>query len=359
MLKIDYINLNEAIIIINKNDYDKVIDNKTIYEIEIVSYLGFINTKRIINTYKYILIFIIGSFMIIYLLSNFIFKVEVITNDKIMKKRIINYLSSKGVSKYHLKKNYNELKRVKEGLLTKYKNSIDWVEIEVVGSKYIVRFEPRLKTNLKKDAKYQNIIASKNAIIYSMDITKGQIIKNRFDYVKKGDVIVSGYIFLNDKIMNTEKSEGVVYGETWYKIKVKYPYNFKSIKETGNKKKVLKVNIINQDINLFSNYKEYKKSSKVLLKNNILPIKISLDNQIELNIEKENNSTKQAIKKAVIKAKNKIREKLDDNEYIKDYKILNTINDKDNVTVDIFFSVVEKISKYEEIEEYKNTDNES
>ena len=100
-----------------------------------------------------------------------------------MKDKLNKYLITKGISKYHLKKNYNELKSIKEDILTKYKDEIDWIEIESIGSKYIIRYEPRVNTKFNNDSRFQNIIATKNAVIYSMDIRRGQIIKNRLDYV--------------------------------------------------------------------------------------------------------------------------------------------------------------------------------
>ena len=353
--------MNEVIITILYDDYDTLLNNKTIYEVEIISYLGLIKTKKIINAYKYILIFVLSSFLIIYLLSNLIFRVDIITNDNKMKDKLNKYLITKGISKYHLKKNYNELKSIKEDILTKYKDEIDWIEIESIGSKYIVRFEPRVNTEFNKDNKFQNIIATKNAVIYSMDIKRGQIIKNRFDYVKAGDVIVSGYIYLNDKIMDTIKAEGIVYGETWYKVSVKYPLKYESIKKTGKKKKILSIKFINSDINIFNfnKYKDYNKKSNILLKNNILPISIDIEKQSELSIKRESNNEKEAIKKAVDKAVKKINKKLDDKEYVKDYKILNTSKNNKEVSVTVFVSVIEDISGYSEIEEYVDDEDNS
>lgn len=313
--------------------------------------MGLIKLRKIISVYKYILIFIIASFLIIYFLSNLIFRVDIITNDNKMKNKLNNYLISKGIAKYHLKKNYSKLKSIKEDILSKYKDEIDWIEINAIGSKYIIRYEPRLNTKFNKDNNFQNIVAKKNAIIYSMDIKRGQIIKNRFDYVKKGDVIVSGYIYLNDKITSTTKAEGIVLGETWYKVKVKYPYKYKSIKETGKSKKTLSIKFINHDYT-FNKYKNYKKVNNTLLKNNLLPISIDIEKQIELDIKKENNSYKEAIKKGEKKAVDKINKQLKENDYIKDYKIIEINKLRDKVEVIEFISVIESIGEYKKIEEY-------
>ena len=236
LLKIEYVNLKEVKIEIYKKDYDKIIENKTIYEVEIESYDGAIKIKKILSGYKFILIFIILSLFVIYFLSNLIFKIDIVTNDKEMKEKLQLELKSRGVSLYHLKKDYQTLQTIKSEILEKYKDEIDWIEIEVEGSKYVVRFEPRIKTDFNNDNKYQSIIANKNALIYSIDVSSGQIMKNRFDHVKKGDVLVSGYIYLNEKIKNTVKATGKVYGEVWYKVTVRE--NLKQVikNKTGNSK---------------------------------------------------------------------------------------------------------------------------
>ena len=86
LLNINYINKNAVKIEVYKKDYEKIIKNKTIYDINIISYLGLTKIKKDIVNYKYILFFITISFMTIYFLSNLIFQIDIITNDNKMKK---------------------------------------------------------------------------------------------------------------------------------------------------------------------------------------------------------------------------------------------------------------------------------
>ena len=87
LLNINYINKNAVKIEVYKKDYEKIIKNKTIYDINIISYLGLTKIKKDIVNYKYILVFITISFMTIYFLSNLIFQIDIITNDNKMKKK--------------------------------------------------------------------------------------------------------------------------------------------------------------------------------------------------------------------------------------------------------------------------------
>ena len=355
LLNINYININAVKIEIYKKDYEKIIKNKTIYDINIISYLGLTKIKKDIVNYKYILFFITISFMTIYFLSNLIFQIDIITNDNKMKKKINDYLYQNDIRMFHFKKSYQKLKKIKEGILHKYKNEIDWIEIESVGSKYIIRFEPRLESHLKKEVKYQSIIAKKNAIIYKMNVKNGQIVKNRFDYVKKGDVIVSGYIYLNDKITNTVEAMGDIYGETWYKVKCRYPLKYKNIIKTNKSKKVFTINFLNKEIELFNfnKYKNYEKKNNTLLKNYLLPIAINYQSQHEVILDYENNSYDEALKKAIKTAFDKISKKFTKDEYIKNVKILKTSKEKNYVNLELFISTFEIISSPRKIDYYE------
>ncbi len=355
LLNINYINKNAVKIEVYKKDYEKIIKNKTIYDINIISYLGLTKIKKDIVNYKYILFFITISFMTIYFLSNLIFRIDIITNDNKMKKKINDYLYQNDIRMFHFKKSYQKLKKIKEGILHKYKNEIDWIEIESVGSKYIIRFEPRLESHLKKEVKYQSIIAKKNAIIYKMNVKNGQIVKNRFDYVKKGDVIVSGYIYLNDKITNTVEAMGDIYGETWYKVKCRYPLKYKNIIKTNKSKNVFTINFLNKEIELFNfnKYKNYEKKNNTLLKNYLLPIAINYQSQHEVILDYENNSYDEALKKAIKTAFDKITKKFTKDEYIKNVKILKTSKEKNYVNLELFISTFEIISSPRKIDYYE------
>lgn len=275
-----------------------------------------------------------------------------------MKQKLLDELSNNGLKIYSFKKNYQELQIIKKKILEKYKTDIDWIEIENIGTKYIVRFEPRINNPVKKNNNYRHIVASKDAIIYSLDISDGQIIKVKDTYVKRGDIIVSGYIYLNDSIKDTVVSRGNVYGETWYTVTVTYPLKYKEEILTGKKKNVYVIKLLNKNIELF-NFKHYqnkKVKSSVILKNNILPFSLEKEYQQELKVKNENNTTDEAINKAVDLATKKIEDNLEENEFILSKKVLNSFNNDTHVTVKIFYSVVENITDYQEIEEYKEID---
>lgn len=341
-----------AYIKIYVKDLEKLIDLKTIYELKIVKYYGWSKFKNNIFNNKFMILFILIFTIFLYVISNVIFEVDIYTNDYKMKEKLILELEENGIKKYKFKKSYSELQIIKSKILNKYKNELEWIEIESDGTKYLIKYEPRIINKDEDNPKFRNIVAKKDAVITSVDISTGQIVKGVNSYVKKGDVIVSGYIRLNDSIKDVVAAKGIVLGETWYKVNITYPLTYYENYETGNSKNVFVIKLLNNEYELF-NFNKYKTKNKknyVLLKNNLLPISFVKQNQRQTKIINEKNTEKSAINRALECSKSKIEEKLKEKEYIKDYKILNLTRNDNSITLDVFFTIVEDITEYEEID---------
>ena len=356
---IDILNLkyiNKGIIIkIYKKDYKKLLKLKTIYNIEVIDYDGLLKVKNKILSNKFIIASILLGLIVLYIITNLIFSIEIITNDTDMENKLKNELKNNGINLYRFKKKYNEINKIKKNILNKYKNEIEWIEIENIGTKYIIKYEPRIIKTKEDNITYRNIIAKKSAIIKDMYILSGEIIKSKNTYVKKGDVIVSGYISLNDNVKDTVRSEGKVYGECWYNVTVTYPYRYYEEIETGNNKKIFVIKYLNKEIELFNlkKYKSKKIENNILISNNILPISFIYQKQKEIKIIDEKNTEKELIEKAIKYSNKKIESRLKEKEYIENYKILSKENHEDSITLNIFYSVIEDITDYQIIDEYK------
>ena len=359
ILKLQYISKNQILITIYKVDLDKTLSIKTIYDISIIEYFGIEKLKLSILNNKYIIISIFIGLIILYTLSNIIFHIDIITNDSKMKTILYKELGQYGIEKYKFRKDYKTLQYIKKEILNKYRDNIEWLEIENIGTKYIIRYEPRIINKEKEEQELRNIIAKKDAVIKSLNISSGQIVKNINSYVKKGDVIVSGYIKLNDSIKDTTSSNGVVYGETWYKVNIDYPYNYYEEYLTGKEKEVLVFNFlgINIEVFNFNKYKTKKVENITLLKNNLLPIKLFIQKQKETKVYKESNIEETLIKNALEFSNNKLKEKLNKDEYINNYKILSKIKKDNSIELSIFYSVIENITEYQTIEKYTEEEN--
>ena len=357
ILDIKYNSKEEIIIKIYEKDYEALLKIKTVYNIEICDYYGIIKIKNIIFNNKFVIISIFLALIFLFIITNLIFEIDIVTNDSKMEKILLEELEDLGIKKYNFKKEYTELQVIKQKILSKYKDEIDWIEIESIGTKYIIRYEPRIKNDVIEEKNFRHIVAKKDAIISDMKIFSGQIVKGINSYVKKGEVIVSGYIDLNGNIKDTVSSNGEVYGETWYNVTITYPYKYYESFETGNKKTLLVIKFLSKDIELFNFNKFETKNTKdyILLKNNILPISIVKQIQKETKVINENNDKQQVIDKALKYSMKKLEDRLGSKGYVKNYKILTKTEHSDSITLNIFFTVIEDITEYQNIEEYNQT----
>lgn len=356
ILEIKKINNNEAYILIYFKDYELVLKLNTIYEIFIVSYGGWEKEKRTINRNIILLFGIILSLIIVSILSKMIFKVDVITTDTKMRDKILYELKQYDIEKFKFQKSYNTIQNIKSDLLERYREEIEWLEIELVGTRYIIRYEPRIINDDSLDYSPRNIIASKNAVILSVVSSKGQIIKFQNEYVHKGDVIVSGEIKLNDEVKEVVSASGTVYGETWYEVETFYPFSYYEQTKTGRVKNIYAVKFLNWRVELFNFNKFYDKMEKedIILENRVIPLKFLKIYQMEVDTKSSVQTVEETSDKALSLAITKVENKLSDNEYIIKYKVINKTIEAKGVRLKVFFSVCEDITEYVEIKEEEN-----
>lgn len=353
--KVIPISHKEIDLIINYQDLDKVLKLKTIYNIKIVRYYGKLRIIKRIKKDIFILSSLLISLLLIYTLSNVIFKVEVIHSNKNIIKLVTKELEDNGIKKYKFVKNYQEIEKIKNKILEENKDTLEWLEIIREGTKYTIRVEERIINNKPKDNKIYNIVASKNAVIKNIYAESGEKIRSINTYVKKGDIIISSDITLpnNEKISKT--ASGKVQGEVWYNINIEYPYQYHEIKYTGNKKKVLVLNLLNKRISFFDfhKYKTFNRNIKYIFNNNIIPISLIYEDEYETNIINEVYDYNTAREKATTKAKEKILEKYPNIKDITNIKIITEEDKKNKISLNLFVTCLEDITEYQEVDNNK------
>ena len=355
LLKIEYIKYNEINITIYQKDYDKVLELKTIYEMDKVDIYGIIKIKKVINTYKYILIFIALGILLIIFLSNIIFNVQIIHNDSEIRNFLLNELEKYGIKKYRFKKNYQEIQEIKNNILNEYKDKIEWLEIEESGTSYIVRLESRIIPNNEVNNNKQNVVASKSAVIKKIIAENGEIVKNINSYVNKGDIVISGNIYLNDEVKDTVKAEGKIYGEVWYNVNVSYPYIYSEIKELDNYQEVIALKLFDKTLEFtFNKFEDKRIEEEKILFHPFLPFSLVKQKQKEIETISLVLTSDEAKDKAIEEAIKKMEEQLDEDEKVIDYQILKENIKEDKVVLDIFFTVYENITSYSKIEGEEN-----
>jgi len=356
IINLNIVNYNKLSIIVDYKDYDLLNKYSKTYKVTIIKKYGKLRLFDLIKNNVIILSCLILSIIFLYLLSNIIFSVDIMYNSQEIVNIVTEELAKYDIKKYKLKKDYTYLNQVKKKILNDNKDILEWIEIEESGTKYIVRLVERKKETKAEEYQYQSVVSTKEAIITSIKAISGEKIKNINDYVKKGDTIISGILTKPDGTNIYTKAKGTIYGEVWYKINIEYPLYYLEEKVTGKNKNVLSFYFLNKKISIFpyKKYKQFKLTSKTILENNIIPIRISKEKLYEVIIKEEIYTIESAVEKATNYSITKMKEKNKSIVEIKDIQILEKQNKNSKINLTIFVSAIEDITKIVEIKEETN-----
>ena len=334
--------------ILDKDNYEMLKNFKTSYKIEVKRLYGLIHLKNIIYKNIFLLLSIFLSFILLLLISNLIFEIEIITDDVKLKEEIINILNDNGMSKYSFVKSYKAVNDIKNKILSSNNKKVEWIEIERSGTKYTVKLEKRIVNSVDDNKTYRHVVAKKNGIIKNIKATSGEIIKKVNDYVSTGDIIISGEIHRGEDVLDNIPADGIIFAETWYKVKVSVPLFYYEKKILSNSDKNISINFIDDKYNFFKNkFKSSDISYKTLYSDFFDLFRINYVKEKETAINDSIN-TIASENEAIKYAEDKIKDKLTDGEYIISRKKLKTTLNDSTIIVEVFFKVYENISKFKE-----------
>ncbi len=326
----------------NYEDYLRITKYLISYKVTIYKNAGIYLIKDIIKKYIVFIIGIIISVILLIVVNNLIFKIEVNSPKKEIQLLLKRELKKYNLDTLKLKKSHKKIEEIVEKILENNKDTLEWLEIKYDGLILVVNVTEKTKVKDEEVYEHCHVIATKDAKISSLNIYRGVALKEVNDYVNKGDIILSGDIMHNEEVKNLVCASGEVYGEVWYKVKVTIPlienyieytgknrYNF-NIKINDNKYKILKSRIKNKKEEEISLYKL---------------------NDFEINLVKEKEyvtkvrelSEEEAYTKGINLALEKINLTLAEDEEIILKKVLkNTVNDS-TIYLEVFIVTKENI----------------
>ena len=343
------INNNEITLITSISDYKKL--KREIKSIKIKSYLGINKFLSWIKTHYVLLISFIISYIVLIILSNVIFEIEIVSSNKEIKRIIELYLKENDIEKYKFMKSTKELNKIKEEILNENKETLEWIEIERLGTKYIINITERVINNPVENNTPSNIVAKKDATITYLVAKKGTRVKEINEIVKKGEVIISGDIIKDEEIVNSVNAEGEVYGEVWYTVNITVPYTHVEYEKTGKTINHIYMNIFGKKITLMGKYEtsESMNTTTVLLDKPYLFFKIMKEQKELYKYVTHNLTEEEAYEEAIKRGDKGINASLGPDEYIIDKKVLKKNAYSSKIEVEIFYKVYENIGEKKEI----------
>ena len=342
-------NYKELQVIIDYQDLELINSMKTTYKLRIIERYGLSKYKYLLKKYSVFLSCLILGILINIILSNLIFEVEIIHSNQDLVKTINQDLKEFGLRKYHPKVSYSKKEKIKNQLLAKEKDLLEWIEIEEKGTKYVVKVEQRKKNTTPKECNPRHIIAKKNALVTDIAASSGEIKKKKNDYVEKGEVLISGLIYNKEDIVSKRCSIGQVYGEVWYNVKLQIPKVYKETKRTNIEKKGLTLKVFNKELDFPCNYQTYEKKAYNIIDSKIIPLSLGLAKFEKTTENLKKINLKNVDKIALATATEKIKKQLKKDESIISKKVLKKTENNSKIEVEVFFKVKEDITDYLDI----------
>lgn len=356
ILKIPFIKKKETkdylILEIEEEYFQKIKKLAPTYEITILKRTGKAYLIHLYKTKKIFLYSIIFAFLVIILLTNIIFSVRVVETDKEIKDMILTDLRENGITRFRFKVSYKRKEAIREKILEKEKDYLEWLEIEEVGTMYQVKVIRRINNPKEEELKPRSIVAKKKGRITRIEADYGEVTTKKNDVVDKGDTLISGLIKNKEEIKTKVAARGKVYAEVWYQVNLNLPTIYQEEIKTGNKKNTLEIIFLDKNIFISELFKYNNSISKetVLYNNPLIPFRISFTKKEEIKLKQVAYQEDKTLKKIKKLAVDKLKQRIGNDIKILSINVLKKKASADKIEVELFFKVEEDITSYESLE---------
>lgn len=356
ILKIPFIKKKETkdylILEIEEEYFQKIKKLAPTYEITILKRTGKAYLIHLYKTKKIFLYSTIFAFLVIILLTNIIFSVRVVETDREIKDMILADLRENGITRFRFKVSYKRKEAIREKILEKEKDYLEWLEIEEIGTMYQIKVIRRINNPKEEELKPRSIVAKKKGRITRIEADYGEVTTKKNDVVDKGDTLISGLIKNKEEIKTKVAARGKVYAEVWYQVNLNLPTLYQEEIKTGNKKNTLEIIFLDKNIFISELFKYNNSISKetVLYNNPLIPFRISFTKKEEIKLKQVAYQEDKTLKKIKKLAVDKLKQRIGNDIKILSINVLKKKASADKIEVELFFKVEEDITSYESLE---------
>ena len=290
---------------ISTSDFKKIkkIAKKTKCKVKIESKTG---VPFLLHNYRKRKIFLgllFALFIIIFVLTRFVWNIEITGTEKIDNNEILSILKEEGIEVGKLKSKIQTEEIINEIRLKR--EDIAWIGIKVKGTNVIVQIvEAKEKPEIVDESEVCNIVAKKTATISKIIVQNGTARVAVGDTVQEGDLLVEGVMEGQYTGTRHLHAEATIYGKIMYEKTKKESLIQEIEKTTGNEEKKIEINLNNfkiilpKGVSKFENYDTIKTNKKLKLFSNFyLPISITEIKFVEKQKEYKTYTEEELIEK--------------------------------------------------------------
>lgn len=269
-----------------------------------------------------------------------------------MEKDMLETLTELGVKRGKLKLLMDGPSEIQQQLLAKYPEIL-WVGVTTSGTSY--RLEVVSKKQMEEDQvkARTHLYAKKDGVITDIFVAKGRPLVEVNDFVKKGQLLVTGELV--DDPEHEQQSEltaveARIKASTWYESEISTPLTVKYQTETGESVNKYYLNIGSLAIPIWGfrkhEFDQIRQESKVYtakLGNWQLPLAFTRLEVKETETIELERSEEEAIKAGINQAKRNLIQQLGTETEIMEEKILHQTIENGKVNIHVYFTVIEDI----------------
>lgn len=338
------------------NDYKKLkpIAKKTKSKISIQNKKGL---PFVVHKYRKRKIFVgllAVIFIALFVMSKFIWNIEIKGNNQISKAEILEELNKQGlkIGAYEGKINSNSIiNRVRLD-----RNDIAWMGIDLEGTNAIVEIKETSKApEIIDENEYCNIVSNKEGMITKINVQNGTAVVKEGDIVKQGDILVQGYLEGKYTGIRYVHAKADIEAKIWYSKKEKVFLKQQIQVPTGATEEKYTLNINNFKINFyktlskFENYDTINENKKLMIFSNFyLPIEIIKKTNYEYVNEEKIYTEEELIQLTQEKIEEELEEEISQKENIIN-KQTNVYPNEDYIEVEVIYEVLENIGNKDKI----------
>lgn len=198
--------------------YRKIIkDNLKDYVI--VDKIGFVNRVESLLLKPITLISLIISISVFINLSMRVYQIDINGDYPLIEEKLRSFLSDNGISFFSSGVNEDKLKEVSFMLKEEFNNELEFVELIKEGSVISLNYKKRRKA-MVIEGKKGSLYASKDGVVRGFSLLSGVKNVKLYDFVKKGDLLVSDILVTSDNQNILVGTIGKVFASTFYYIEV-------------------------------------------------------------------------------------------------------------------------------------------
>lgn len=288
--------------------------------------------------------------LLLYLFSMMIWSVEIEgvalpENEQQLRQELAKMGVQPGRFKFQVEERTALQRRIMEAM-----PNATWVGFQFNGTNALLKVVEKTLPELKEATNPRHLVAKKKAIIYDLFVEKGRSMVKLNQFVKPGDLLVSGIIGTEEQ-RSIVSATGKVLGEVWYEGNIWVPFIQHHAVLTGEQKKMYYLKLGSLSIKVWGfgsiSFEQFETDHNIYLfsrKGWTFPISWAIEQIEETQIVNKKLTEKEAFKLGVELSRENIYRNLQSEAVIIEENVLRKNIENGKVYIKMHYTVIEEIA---------------